>query len=942
MSDQSCFFEFKYNCSEFKEEYIHLGSARINSVIEYSKIYEDGKYEYLEKNISKDNFSIQCHKSCVSTYTSTVHKKRLYKTRLQEKRKQVECVAGPSKRIRVITGKIFSFKEHCVFCGEDCILTKDPKNPKRWRAAYLCRQLKLKGKNVTFNQAVLDVCAARNDDWSNDVERRIRGAVSDLHAADARYHVDCRNKFMTPVNIKYAASSKSKNADDEAIKSLIECMSSEKNRTWTMVELYDEFRAFGGKLTKDYVAKKIKEHFGDQLLVFSSPGYANVYLFKSNASKFMTLVKDETDDIDYVLSKVANRIKSEYKDIDVQKSHYSTQITLNEVLATSSYTMMELLRKISPKLDNSMPAALIASIITNILINHPTSLQIALGVLVRESKLLINQLYAFRITCSYDEVLRYKKSAAVAITKDSNLKIIKDSREGMVQVIVDNFDADISSPNGKLSTHSLAVIVAQKDSNQTVRGVDYIPRFRRLNKKEMSKPIDYNHPIVRYQGPKNPEMPVIASLKQVSPLKVLAHQVLSKSRSESVDLDFLNKIIKGNNVPEFNGFNTAETRRQGQSIQLKSNTEYTPLIDMSPSDPDTMMSALVQAQNISSGTGQDFVIFTCDLQLYKVAQKILWAYPKKIENVILRLGGMHLLMSFIGAIGNLMAESGLVEIMEYVFGGVSKMISGKKFPQNMRAMRLVMEELVRDIIIKNGFMTYESLIYYLDDIASKSKTSMLWIDCFIKPIFLMMQYVRAEREGDWSLHLLCVKRMLPYFYSGSHIHYARYGLLYLRSMESLPYNVLNLFLKGEHVMRHIPGLWNGIWSDMFIESTFMRYGHGPGGIIGITLKPETLKKWALSLHLCNSLEASLSDMIDGKNENSQTTHSEEGTSRIKSDSKDRDGLRTKIQMVIDPLDPEQHPENIVNIVTGRVGPKSVNVHKSIEIGIQQMQEFEKG
>jgi hypothetical protein len=48
-------------------------------------------------------------------------------------------------------------------------------------------------------------------------------------------------------------------------------------------------------------------------------------------------------------------------------------------------------------------------------------------------------------------------------------------------------------------------------------------------------------------------------------------------------------------------------------------------------------------------------------------------------------------------------------------------------------------------------------------------------------------------------------------------------------------NVESCFLRGEHVMRHKAGLWNGIWSDMFIETTFMRYGHGPGGLICITL-----------------------------------------------------------------------------------------------------------
>ena len=93
-----------------------------------------------------------------------------------------------------------------------------------------------------------------------------------------------------------------------------------------------------------------------------------------------------------------------------------------------------------------------------------------------------------------------------------------------------------------------------------------------------------------------------------------------------------------------------------------------------------------------------------------------------------------------------------------------------------------------------------------------------------------------------------------------------YGMCYLRSIEALPGEVLVCFMKGEHVMRHQCGLWNGIWSDMFIETTFMRYGHAPGGVIGITLKPETLKVWAWSLHTCSRLEADLDELIENSTE----------------------------------------------------------------------------
>ncbi|KAK3697576.1 hypothetical protein QZH41_003442 [Actinostola sp. cb2023] len=68
---------------------------------------------------------------------------------------------------------------------------------------------------------------------------------------------------------------------------------------------------------------------------------------------------------------------------------------------------------------------------------------------------------------------------------------------------------------------------------------------------------------------------------------------------------------------------------------------------------------------------------------------------------------------------------------------------------------------------------------------------------------------------------------------------------------------------------------------MFIETTFMHYGHGPGGIIGITLKPETLKTWTLGLHICCRLEQYIAEIVGGINV--RDTHKEETKARIASD-----------------------------------------------------------
>ena len=125
----------------------------------------------------------------------------------------------------------------------------------------------------------------------------------------------------------------------------------------------------------------------------------------------------------------------------------------------------------------------------------------------------------------------------------------------------------------------------------------------------------------------------------------------------------------------------------------------------------------------------------------------------------------------------------------------------------------------------------------LHNTGSQSRTSKLWIDCLIFPVFLMMTYIRAERESDWNLHLTAVEAMIPLFFAAGHVNYARYSLYYLLSMSALPDDVKEHFAKGEHTMHHNPGIFNGLWSDMAIETTFMRYGHSKKGIVGITLQP---------------------------------------------------------------------------------------------------------
>ena len=107
-----------------------------------------------------------------------------------------------------------------------------------------------------------------------------------------------------------------------------------------------------------------------------------------------------------------------------------------------------------------------------------------------------------------------------------------------------------------------------------------------------------------------------------------------------------------------------------------------------------------------------------------------------------RLGGMHMLMNLVGAVGKFMQETGLYEIM----GSAGMMMSGKRYPQNIRALRMTVEVVLAKHI--NDQETPDQLDSFLLSVSNQSPTSKLWVDNLIQPVLLMMMFTRAERESD--------------------------------------------------------------------------------------------------------------------------------------------------------------------------------------------------
>ena len=92
-----------------------------------------------------------------------------------------------------------------------------------------------------------------------------------------------------------------------------------------------------------------------------------------------------------------------------------------------SSTIKKLLACISEKLDSTLPSLLIGNIITGIINNQPTTLQIALGILIRGGKKL-ELLSNYGVTCTYQETRRLKSSTAAAAPKYSLQGLTESNR----------------------------------------------------------------------------------------------------------------------------------------------------------------------------------------------------------------------------------------------------------------------------------------------------------------------------------------------------------------------------------------------------------------------------------------------------------------------------------------------------------------------------------
>ena len=194
-------------------------------------------------------------------------------------------------------------------------------------------------------------------------------------------------------------------------------------------------------------------------------------------------------------------------------------------------------------------------------------------------------------------------------------------------------------------------------------------------------------------------------------------------------------------------------------------------------------------------------------------------------------------------------------------------------------------------------------------------------------IDILRRFIRAERTGNWLLHLSVVQEMLPYLAAAGHNSYTKSAYLYLQKMTSLHEThpaVFDDFIAGHHVVRRSNRAWAGLSSDLTIEQTLMRGAKTTGGLTrGRGITEFQRAKWVLSMPACAEMSRVMQD-VTATQRSTSDQHIEIGEVRSAKDASDL----IAVTSFLTERNPFSEDSSLRNIATGVVAGSDVNVKEA--------------
>ncbi|MES9884095.1 MAG: hypothetical protein ABW185_24890, partial [Sedimenticola sp.] len=525
--------------------------------------------------------------------------------------------------------------------------------------------------------SIEEACKKRNDDWGQSVQSRMN-YVSDLHAADSVYHQSCSVNFRTGKQIPHKflphAKPSSKRiklgrprdlVQAEAFLKVIKYLEENDEEQLTIGDLIQQMASYLSDTDSEpycfkYMKEQILKQFGEKIIITEVNGTPNVVTFWSTASTILNdfhsnqkqeSAEDEKLRIIQTAAKLMkNDMKSQVQQSDVYPSDREMS-SIDEARSFLPHSLRSFLQCLFTSAGSTMKVASLGQAIVQA--TRPrvilSPLQLGLGVQLHHhfaSKFLIDTLHQHGFSCSYKEVKKFERSAAV----NSGTDIPDTTSDSFIQYSADNVDHNIRTLDGHNTFHGMGMIATVTPATSSNKP---IARVKVTNEDiDAVGRVSIKHFMAEQDG--------LRSLKYAE-----LHDHDAEDPTTKADL--LWKVALSVRSPRPAWAGMMQLVHKGDHPG-QSSISFLPMIDMNPSDMTCIYSTMLYISSHARRYGVT-PILTFDQPLLWKALTIQQSTvtDSEIRYIVLRLGGFHTEISFLGTIGHLMAGTGLRELLECVY-----------------------------------------------------------------------------------------------------------------------------------------------------------------------------------------------------------------------------------------------------------------------------------
>lgn len=856
----------------------------------------------------------------------------------------------------------FDFANYCFVCKASC----DPSIEGK-RTVERRRKISVV-TNRQFQIDLLNRLRERDEECEKEIIARIENV--DLLASETRYHHICYKRLyycakgMTP--------GRPFSTDvDRAMELIFDYINDNADECqFNLMEIVENI-ALDFIPDRRTMKKRLKEEYGDEIIMFDAVGFQTIFCFRDTGHKILSQgwyaekQSDPNEERLRVVREAAAIILQDIRSTPYDTKSYppsdnfmdnvddciptSLKVILEEIILKSKKGLMESWRRKC----TSIAHAIISAARPRSFIS---SLKIGVGALLYRkfgSKNLIKVLSSLGFCSSYEEISMFEAASIM-----SPPRRVKSS--AFTQFVYDNADFNINTLDGHNTFHCMGGIkcITPYDAIESDEAMN-----RQCEKTPSAAITEVGNVEILYYGKKKS-----SGLSNVQVLDIAnIRRPPGKSVPTLGDLMWLyGKWACLTGIPGWNGFMEAVTAHK---TFAKSKIIFLPFIHAPPSDYDTIYTTLNYALTESKASNSNSCIVTFDQPLFWKARDIVSSAnsSSEISSIVVRLGGFHVTLSFLGAIGHIMSGSGLEHALKTIYAenSVEKILSGHAYSRAVRAHFLVhlslakrimetiefddyeraeMDNLLRDsdrtvvlgvnenIIVQKVLDKFDAA---LNECEKNGPTAKLWTQYF-KMVTLVKHFIEAERSGNWELHLDTIQKMLPYFHASGHFLYAKSAHLYLQDMsrlrEKMPAEEFHKFTdQGYFTIRRTNKFWSGIMSDQTIEQTLNRESKVSGGLFKRGVNDNVAARWTMSsVHMQNICEQ-IEDFCDIHSGTTEQ-HVDYRPTRVCRDNFDTE----KLDQWFDEHDPFPVDSELMSISTGIIGTESINCHLALECGTIMM------